>query len=100
MERGGGAEGGEDLPLLAYRSFPPPFDAAADSSSSRADNSDGGNNGGQTIAYKVEASMLEIYNERVRDLFVPLHNQERSGLKIRDSPKTGATWRGLRGSRS
>ena len=40
--------------------------------------------------YKVEVSMLEIYNERVRDLFVPLSTQERGGLKVRDSPKTGA----------
>ena len=40
--------------------------------------------------YKVEASMLEIYNERIRDLFVPMSQQPRGGLKIRDSPTTGA----------
>ena len=40
--------------------------------------------------YRVEASMLEIYNERVRDLFVPMTQQPRGGLKVRDSPKTGA----------
>ena len=41
-------------------------------------------------SYKIEVSMLEIYNERVRDLFVPLSTQDRGGLKVRDSPKTGA----------
>jgi hypothetical protein len=33
--------------------------------------------------YKVECSMLEIYNERVRDLFVPMSQQDRGGLKVR-----------------
>ncbi|GMI41207.1 hypothetical protein TeGR_g6776, partial [Tetraparma gracilis] len=46
--------------------------------------------------YKVECSMLEIYNERVRDLFVPMSQQDRGGLKVRDSPKTGAYVEGLK----
>lgn len=51
---------------------------------------------GQNISFTVEASMLEIYNEKVRDLFVPLQKQQRKGLRIRDSPKTGAYVEGLK----
>ena len=40
--------------------------------------------------FKIQVSMLEIYNEKIRDLFVPLSKHERSGLKIRSNPKTGA----------
>ena len=48
------------------------------------------------VRYKVEASMLEIYNERIRDLFVPMSQQEKAGLKVRDSPSTGAYVDGLK----
>ena len=44
--------------------------------------------------FKVEASMLEIYNEKVRDLFNPALGGP-SGLKVRDNPKTGPYVQGL-----
>ena len=57
----------------------------------------GGNaNEGDDVRYKVEASMLEIYNERIRDLFVPMNQQDKGGLKVRDSPSTGAYVYGLK----
>ena len=34
------------------------------------------------VAFKVEASMMEIYNERVRDLFNPKHPKNEQGLKV------------------
>jgi len=37
------------------------------------------------VTFKIEASMLEIYNEKVRDLF----NPSSGSLKVRDHPKTG-----------
>jgi len=37
----------------------------------------------------VEASYLEIYAERVRDLLNP-KNQKQGGLKVREHPQTGA----------
>lgn len=40
------------------------------------------------IEYGVEASMLEIYNEEIKDLFNPKNNQT-GGLKIRENPQTG-----------
>ena len=40
------------------------------------------------LKYKVETSMLEIYNEQVRDLFNPKSNRP-GGLKVRENPKTG-----------
>ncbi len=40
------------------------------------------------IEYAVEASMLEIYNEEIRDLFNP-KNAPQGGLKLRESPQTG-----------
>ena len=46
--------------------------------------------------FSVKVSMLEIYNERIRDLFVSLSKQERGGLRIRDSPQTGAYVEGLK----
>lgn len=47
------------------------------------------------ITYKVEASMLEIYNEKVRDLFNPRSDAAAGGLKVRDHPKTGPYVDGL-----
>jgi hypothetical protein len=41
-------------------------------------------------SFQVEASMMEIYNEKVRDLFNPAGNPP-GGLKVRDHPQTG-TW--------
>ena len=39
--------------------------------------------------YEVEVSMLEIYNEKVQDLLVPISNRPPSGLKIRESKALG-----------
>uniref|UniRef100_K3WYR2 Kinesin-like protein n=1 Tax=Globisporangium ultimum (strain ATCC 200006 / CBS 805.95 / DAOM BR144) TaxID=431595 RepID=K3WYR2_GLOUD len=43
------------------------------------------------ISFKVEASMMEIYNERVKDLFNPALDN----LKIRDHPRQGPYAEGL-----
>lgn len=56
----------------------------------------GEGNDDEDTHFKVKVSMLEIYNEKIRDLFVPLSRQDRAGLKIRDSPKTGAYVDGLK----
>ena len=39
--------------------------------------------------YEVEVSMLEIYNEKVQDLLVPIAKRPPSGLKIRESKALG-----------
>ena len=41
------------------------------------------------IHYEVEVSMLEIYNEKVQDLLVPINKRPPSGLKIRESKALG-----------
>ncbi|EEY59674.1 kinesin-like protein [Phytophthora infestans T30-4] len=43
------------------------------------------------ITFKVEASMMEIYNERVKDLF----NPSLDNLKVRDHPSQGPYAEGL-----
>ena len=43
------------------------------------------------VTFKVEASMIEIYNERVKDLFNPASDN----LKIRDHPQQGPYAEGL-----
>mgnify|MGYP001297026292 CR=1 FL=1 len=50
------------------------------------------------VTFKVECSYIEIYNERVRDLFVSFSaNAERKGgLRVRDAPTTGAFVEGLK----
>mmetsp|Transcript_46333 Transcript_46333/g.79913 ORF Transcript_46333/g.79913 Transcript_46333/m.79913 type:complete len:1029 (-) Transcript_46333:99-3185(-) len=50
------------------------------------------------LTYKVETSMMEIYNEKIRDLLVDFNLQKTAPLKLRDSPKTGAYVEGLRKS--
>lgn len=40
------------------------------------------------VQYRVEMTMLEIYNEQVRDLFNPKY-KPKGGLKVREHPKTG-----------
>jgi len=48
------------------------------------------------ITYRVQASMMEIYNEKVRDLFNPGNKaNDGAGLKVRDNPKTGPYVEGL-----
>ena len=73
----------------------------------RAHASEGGSIGGgndgkpaspsSSSTYHVECSMLEIYNETVRDLFsgVPASKAPKGGLKVRDNPKTGPFVQGL-----
>ena len=41
------------------------------------------------IHYEVEVSMLEIYNEKVQDLLVPINKRPAGGLKIRESKTLG-----------
>jgi hypothetical protein len=46
--------------------------------------------------YRVEASMLEIYNEVVRDLFNPTNpSNSKGGLRVRESPISGPYVEGL-----
>jgi hypothetical protein len=45
--------------------------------------------------YRVEASMMEIYNEIVRDLFNPKTANSKSGLPVRENPVTGPYVAGL-----
>lgn len=49
-----------------------------------------------TRQHQVTFSMLEIYNERVRDLLVPLPQCPPGGLKVRQSPKAGFFVEGLK----
>lgn len=51
-------------------------------------------NSDRSLKYLVEASMLEIYNEKVRDLFNPADNPP-AGLKVRDHPSLGPYVEGL-----
>ena len=46
--------------------------------------------------YQVTFSMLEIYNEQVRDLQVPFRKRQHEGLKIRQHPKSGFYVEGLK----
>ncbi|CAK4264713.1 unnamed protein product [Aphanomyces euteiches] len=50
-----------------------------------------GSSSGSDIVYKVEASMMEIYNEKVKDLFNPTSDN----LKVRDHPSQGPYADGL-----
>ena len=43
----------------------------------------------ENIHYEVEVSMLEIYNEKVQDLLVPINKRPPGGLKIRESKTLG-----------
>ena len=46
-------------------------------------------NTNDNIHYEVEVSMLEIYNEKVQDLLVPINKRPIGGLKIRESKALG-----------
>ena len=46
------------------------------------------------MTYAVECTMIEIYNEEIRDLLNPTKNPP-NGMKIRDNPKTGPYVEGL-----
>lgn len=57
---------------------------------------DGNKNDGITRNYRVETSMIEIYNEQVRDLFNPTNPlNNKAGLKIRENPQTGPYIEGM-----
>jgi len=57
-------------------------------------------NNDKDITFRVECSMLEIYNERIRDLLVPFSRSEKlkEGLKLRESPSLGVVVEGLKSS--
>lgn len=48
-----------------------------------------------TRQFEVTASMLEIYNERVQDLLVPVGCRPVGGLKVRESRAIGVFVEGL-----
>ena len=53
-------------------------------------------NDGVNRNYRVETSMVEIYNERIRDLFNPTNPlNSTSGLKVRENPQTGPYIEGM-----
>ena len=37
------------------------------------------------VKSKLSISMLEIYNERIQDLLIPIKNRPKSGLKVREN---------------
>lgn len=43
----------------------------------------------ETLSYEILVSMLEIYNERVQDLLIPVNQRVKGGLKIRESNVAG-----------
>lgn len=45
--------------------------------------------------YEVSVSMLEIYNEKVQDLLIPISKRPQAGLKIRESKTLGIFVEGL-----
>jgi kinesin family member 13 len=48
-----------------------------------------------TIEYDVQVSMLEIYNEKVQDLLIPVSKRPTAGLKIREHKVYGVYVEGL-----
>jgi len=50
---------------------------------------------GPNKSYEVSVSMLEIYNEKVQDLLIPISKRPHSGLKIRESKTLGIFVEGL-----
>ena len=43
---------------------------------------------GSKVSFEVQFSMLEIYNEQVRDLLNPA-SHKKGGLRVREHPKKG-----------
>ena len=41
------------------------------------------------LSYEVTFSMLEIYNEKIQDLLVPVNTRPAGGLKVRECKKYG-----------
>ncbi|EGD80556.1 kinesin family member 1C [Salpingoeca rosetta] len=46
------------------------------------------NSENSSTRYQVKFSMLEIYNEKVRDLLQPPQQQQKGGLRVRENPKS------------
>ncbi len=40
-------------------------------------------------SFTLTVSMLEIYNERIQDLLIPIRKRTKRGLKIRENPRIG-----------
>ena len=45
--------------------------------------------------FEVAVSMMEIYNEKIQDLLLPIKNRPKGGLKIRESKQLGVYVQGL-----
>lgn len=41
------------------------------------------------VKSKLSISMLEIYNEKIQDLLIPVKQRPSSGLKVRENQKVG-----------
>jgi len=54
-----------------------------------------GKNTDPNISFEVTFSMLEIYNERVQDLLIPVKERPHEGLKVREHQKYGVYVDGL-----
>ena len=48
------------------------------------------------VMFQVTFSMLEIYNEHVRDLLTPVKSQPTGGLRVRQHPQAGFYVDGLK----
>lgn len=59
---------------------------------SKIEQQKGGDDG---VEFNVEASMLEIYNEDVHDLFSPPSSKQSLSLRVREHPQTGPYVEGL-----
>ena len=53
---------------------------------------------GENAEFEVTFSMLEIYNEQVRDLLDPKGASKKGGLRIRQHPKNGFYGRSMKQS--
>ena len=50
---------------------------------------DKGKSENPNCTYTVQISMIEIYNEKVQDLFQKIEKRPKEGLKVREDPKKG-----------
>ena len=49
----------------------------------------------ESLQYEVLVSMLEIYNEKIQDLLIPVNQRVQGGLKVRESKVAGVFVEGL-----
>lgn len=49
-----------------------------------------------SCSYEVTVSMMEIYNEKLQDLLIPISSRQPNGLKIRECSQLGFFAEGLR----